>query len=86
MSERGMRTLTATLESELWLVERPEGLVLIHPICGTTREGRVIQIKLYAGGRVTVLPSGTRLTIQGDINELTKISTTTTTGGTNTSC
>ena len=55
--------IEATLEDEVWLVERPSGAVLIRPIMGRTPSGE-IRVKLAAGGRVTVLTAGSRVRLE----------------------
>ena len=55
--------IDATLESELWLVERPDGAWLIQPILGRTPSGS-IRVKRAAGGRVTVLAAGSRVRLE----------------------
>ena len=55
--------MTVTLEDEMWLVERPDGLVLTRPILGRTPTGE-IRIKLAAGGRVTVLKAGSQVRLE----------------------
>ena len=55
--------IDATLEDELWLVERPDGTWLIQPILGQTPSGS-IRVKRAGGSRVTVLAAGSRVRIE----------------------
>lgn len=50
--------MTVTLTEDLWLVERPDGFILMSPIIGHTPSFKRIECKAFAGGQVRVLRAG----------------------------